>query len=162
MQTLTKHKLDSARHLFVVDAENVVGTPSVTNEAAQQMLRQLEEAFSTFSNAHKVIASSHYAARTSAFAFFGLRQIWRSGVDGADLALINVLANERVEQRFTHVTICSGDGIFADVASWLSSHGVHVTVLVGRGRLSARLALVAHEVVYLVDELSGANYGEAA
>lgn len=146
----------------MVDAENMVGTPSVTEEAGAQLLSQLEDVFANFNGAHKVIAQSHFAARKSAFAFLGLRQIWRSGADGADLALINALANEGVERRFTHVTICSGDGIFAEVATWLSSHGVHVTVIVGRGLLSARLALVAHEVIYLDDELNNSNYGEAA
>ena len=146
----------------MVDAENMVGTPSVTAEAGKELLSQLEEACATFKGAHKVIAQSHFAARKAAFAFLGLRQIWRSGTDGADWALINVLANESVECRFTHVTICSGDGIFAEVAAWLSSHGVHVTVLVGRGLLSARLALAAHEVIYLDDELNNSNYGEAA
>lgn len=75
---------------------------------------------------------------------------------------MDVLAYEGVEQRFTHVTICSGDGIFADAASWLGSHGVHVTVVVGKGSLSARLALAAHDVVYLTDVEINSNYGEAA
>lgn len=63
MTTLTNHKEGSSRHFFVVDAENIVGTPSVSVVAANQMIEKLEEGFPTFKDGHKVIATSHFQPR---------------------------------------------------------------------------------------------------
>jgi hypothetical protein len=73
----------------------------------------------------------------------------RSGPDGADLELLDVVAYENVAARFTHVAIASGDGIFADAAAGLAAAGVWVTVVTRRNSLSARLALAAHEVIFI-------------
>jgi hypothetical protein len=58
------------------------------------------------------------------FAFRGARHLWESGPDGADRALVAVLeyvlAHEDVDHLFGRVTICSGDGAFADCAARLA------------------------------------------
>ena len=64
----------------------------------------------------------------------------RSGPDGADLALLDVLRHENVAQRFTHVAIGSGDHLFAEEAAHLAAHGVWVTV-VGQGRAACHRGL---------------------
>ena len=89
------------------------------------------------------------AAPSVAFAFPGARHLWRSGHDGADLALLDVLENERVDQRFGRVTLCSGDGIFAASAARLAGAGVNVTVVALKGHLAAQLVLAAHNIVQL-------------
>lgn len=162
MGTFTNHTIVNQRHLVAIDAENMVGGPTSTPECAEALLRELDKSCPGIEGAMKVVSMSHCAARKFGFMFAGLRQIWRSGKDGADLALIGVLKSEDVENRFTHVTICSGDWIFADVASRLSSLGIRVTVIVGRGRLAPQLALAADEVIYLDDESFAYNFGEVA
>ena len=93
-----------------------------------------------FDDAQHIVACSHHAAPTVAFAFPSARHLWRSGPNGADLALLDVLENERVDERFERVTICSGDGIFAASAAWLAGADVDVTVVSLPGHLAARLA----------------------
>ena len=73
----------------------------------------------------------------------------RSGPDGADLALLDVLRYENVAQRFTHVVIGSGDHLFAEEAAHLAAQGVWVTVISRHRSLSLRLALAAREVIFL-------------
>jgi hypothetical protein len=92
------------------------------------------------------VACSHHAAATVAFEFPGARHLWRSGQDGADLALMDVLENELVDERFGQVTLCSGDGIFTEAAAWLAGRGVDVTVISLRWHLATRLELAARHV----------------
>src|SRR5262249_34162359 len=80
----------------------------------------------------------------------------RSGPDGADLALLDVLWHENVAKRFTHVAIGSGDHLFAAEAARLAAEGVWVTVVSRRRSLSPRLALAAREVTCL-DAAAGAG-----
>jgi uncharacterized LabA/DUF88 family protein len=54
-----------------------------------------------------------------------------------------------VASRFTHVVIGSGDGMFGRAAKSLGDRGVRVTVVSRPGSLSAGLARVAQDVVYL-------------
>jgi hypothetical protein len=83
------------------------------------------------------------------FALPTARHLWRSGRDGADLALLDVLENERVDERFERVTICSGDGIFTDAAARLAGVGVDVTAVSLPGHLATRLELAARHVALL-------------
>lgn len=77
------------------------------------------------------------------------RLVMGRGIDGADHALIDVLRDEHLAARFDEVVIVSGDGIFAEVAAWLASQGVAVTVVAREGHLSKRLRLAAGRVVLL-------------
>jgi uncharacterized LabA/DUF88 family protein len=78
----------------------------------------------------------------------------RSGADGADLALIEVLTGEHVHERFDEVVLVSGDGIFVEAVEKLEGTGVHVTVVADRESCSKRLRLAATRVVWLEPELA--------
>jgi len=73
-----------------------------------------------------------------------------SGLDGADLALLEVLG-ENIAARFTEVVLVSGDGIFADAVAVFAALGVHTTVIAHRDGLSRRLELAASVVQFLPD-----------
>jgi len=148
------------RHLVLVDIENIAGTPAPSPDAVRVAIADLEESVPGFRSAQKVWACSHRAAQTVAFAAFPDRQLWRSGPDGADRALLEVLDGERIAERYERVTVCSGDGIFADSIARLVGHGVTVEVTARRGHVSGRLRLAAHHVNYL-DE-SGSALGTAS
>ena len=92
-------------------------------------------------------AMSHLVTHHAAFPF--LRYRVRSGKDGADLALIDVLEHENVAARFSHVVIGSGDGIFGHSAASLAARGVRITVVSRPGSLSSGLARIAGDVIYL-------------
>lgn len=137
------------RHLILIDIENLTATPSPTQTELEAAIAELRFAVPDFDDVQRVVACSHHAAATVAFAFRGARHIWRSGRDGADMALLDVLESERVAERYGRVTICSGDGIFAGTAAWLAGTGVDVTIVSLTGHLSTRLRLAARQITLL-------------
>lgn len=147
--TDTKIPGASSRHLVLIDIENLAGTGSPTSEDVEMVKAALMAVMPDFESAQRIVACSHHAAPTVAFAFPGARHLWRSGPNGADLALLDVLENERVEERFGRVTLCSGDGIFASSAARLAEAHVDVTVVALQDHLAARLELAARHVVRL-------------
>jgi hypothetical protein len=96
-----------------------------------------------------VVASSHLTLLNAGLGWPAARYRIRSGPDGADLELLDVLLCENVATRFSCVAIGSGDGIFANAAAILASAGVWVTVISRRSSLSPRLKLAAHEVIFI-------------
>jgi hypothetical protein len=112
-----------------------------------------------------VVAWGHRAAGTVAFAIPRALRRWRSGVDGADLALLKEMSDLRVMLRHGRVTACSGDGIFAESLAALAQAGVVTTMVSRASSLSARLKLSAQRVVALADKgttASTAEFGEAS
>src|SRR5262249_4749247 len=103
-----------------------------------------------------VVASNHLTWLNAALGWPRARYRVRSGPDGADLALLDVLRYENVAGRFTHVAIGSGDHLFAGEAARLAAPGGWVTVVSRRRSLSPRLALAAREVIFLDTAAEGA------
>ena len=90
-----------------------------------------------------VLATSHLGLLNAGLGWPHARHLVRSGKDGADLELLDVLEHENVATRFRHVVIGSGDGGFSGAAASLAARGVHVTVVSRRGSLAQTLASVA-------------------
>ncbi len=137
------------RHLILIDIENLTASPSPTPSEVAAAITDLRVAVVGYDDDQRIVACSHHAAATVSFAFPRARHIWRSGRDGADLALLDVLENERVMDRYGRVTICSGDGIFAEAAARLAGAGVDVTVVSLAAQLAVRLQLAALNVTLL-------------
>jgi hypothetical protein len=137
------------RTLHLVDIENLAG-------ASLPSLGQVTEVQGTYlallhfgSDDQVVMASSHKGLLNVALGWPHARYRVRSGPDGADIELLDVLLHEDVATRFTHVVIGSGDGVFGEAAANLSDRGVWVTVVSRRNSLSPWLARAATDVVYL-------------
>jgi hypothetical protein len=92
--------------MVLIDIENLAATPSPTALDMELVMAELAEIVPGLAEAQVVIACSHRAAVTVAFAYPSARHLWRSGPNGADLALLDVLGNEHVEQRFEYLTKC--------------------------------------------------------
>lgn len=107
-----------------------------------------------------VIGSSHVGAFPSLLGWPGSRILLRSGENGADLVLLEVLTGERVEERFDEVVLVSGDGIFTDAVSMLGAAGVSVTVVAHPDGCSKRLRMAAGRTVFFNHRL-GAMEGAA-
>jgi hypothetical protein len=148
--------LRTGRQLILIDIENLTATPNPTVEEVITAMAALRRVVPRFDASQRIVACSHRAAPAVAFAFPRARHLWRSGPDGADRALLDVLENEDVDERFERVTICSGDGIFAPVTAWLGGADVNVTVVSLRGHLAARLELAARHVTLLAPAISTA------
>ena len=138
-----------ARRLHLVDIENLAGRPrpSLGQIRAARDLYADCLAFGAMDQVE--VASSHLTLLNAALGWPQAHYRARSGPDGADLALLDVLWHENVAKRFTHVAIASGDHVFAEEAARLASQGVWVTVVSRRRSLSPRLALAAREVIFL-------------
>jgi hypothetical protein len=95
------------------------------------------------------MAASHLGLLDAALGWPHARYRVRSGRDGADLELLDVLEHENIAARFGHVIIGSGDGIFGRSAASLAARGVRITVVSRRGSLADGLARVARDVIYL-------------
>ncbi len=147
--THTRIPNKEVRHLVLIDIENLAATPSPSQRDVLAVKAALEALLPDFDMAFWVIACSHHAAPTVAFEFPSARHLWRSGRDGADMALLDVLEEESVEKRFDKVSICSGDGIFADEAGRLATSGVEVTAIARTHCLSAQLQLAVRHVHHL-------------
>ncbi len=137
------------RRLVLVDVENFVGSPEPEVGWVQVAQGELERLLELTDRDMVVLACSHHAARTVSFSWRGGRRLWRSGPDGADLALLDVLAQEPVIGRFANVTVVSGDGIFATALSSLARSGVATCVVSTAGHLSRRSGLAALNTVLL-------------
>ena len=137
------------RTLNVLDIENLAGEiPSVPQVVGRIREWFLSQAFGRPGD-HFLGACSHLAIEKVGFAWPEVRWRARSGPDGADLALLEAIREERVAERFSKVVIASGDGIFAPVAADLAAAGVEVVVVSRPASLSRRLELAATRFVPL-------------
>lgn len=137
------------RGLHLIDIENLAGggKPSFEQIRVVQGIYVGHVTFGVMDQV--VVASSHLTLLSAALGWPHARYRIRSGPDGADLELLDVLLYEKVAARFTRVVIGSGDGAFARAAASLAAAGVQVIVVSRPDSLSSRLAFAASEVIYL-------------
>jgi hypothetical protein len=139
----------STRTLHLVDIENLIGDARPAEYQVLECLEHYGDVVDVSVPNQVIVACNHGAARVVGCCLGeGPRLLVRSGHDGADLALLDVLSNESVEQRFSHLVLASGDGIFASRVAEITSLGIPVTVVARREALAARLRLVATEVIF--------------
>jgi hypothetical protein len=139
-----------SRGLHLIDVENLLGTTEPGPAQARDLRARYLLLVGVGILDHVVIASSHRALKSTGGWWPGARYLVRSGPDGADLELFDVMDSERIAERFCRVTIASGDGGFAPGAASLVTAGCHVTVVSRRAALSRQLALaVGWRVTYI-------------
>lgn len=148
------------RRLVVVDIENVAGGAVLTTEHAVDARRAVFGAAGLNGSEQVVIGTSHIGLISAGLGWRGARLVVRSGTNGADLALLEVLSEERVEERFDQMVLVSGDGIFTERVAALGAAGLDVTVLAPMGHCSKRLRMAARRVL-LFDRLS-TGFGDVA
>jgi hypothetical protein len=136
------------RRLILIDIENVLGGECSTEDRARWAHRRLADEISGVSGDLCVVAVDATGLSNVGWGWPSARYLIGYGKDGADLALLEVL-RENVDQRFEHVVIASGDGIFTDPVVELTERGVDVTVVSHEHALSARLRLAASRVILL-------------
>lgn len=148
--------LATCRTLHLLDIENLMGGPDFTVEEVARLADEYGPIADLRSDDMTVLASSHYAAFAAWFGWPRARRLLRSGQDGADLALIDVMLSEDVAHRFDRVVVASGDGIFSSPCAWLQEMDCSVTVVCRPTALSRRLALAVRDVRFLRTEPEGA------
>jgi hypothetical protein len=148
-----KQEYPFGRRLHLVDVENLVGSPRPTAAEIWACQRRNADLVRPGGQDLCMVACSHGAGAEVAYNWPKAMHMWRSGPDGADLALLGVLTGESVSDRFESVVLASGDGLSAEPATELARCGVHVTVLANRRSLSRRLELASAAVVLFDSEL---------
>ena len=138
-----------ARRLHLIDIENLAGDSLPSLSQVRQALGLYTDRLAFGAMDQVEVASSHLTLLNAALGWPHARYRVRSGPDGADLILLDVVRHENVARRFTHVAIGSGDHLFADEAARLVARGVWVTVVSRRRSLSPWLAHAACEVILL-------------
>lgn len=141
------------RTLCLLDFENLAATPHLTPAIAERVLTDFLRVAGPERTAEFVGASSHHNAAATWFVSRRMRHLTASGPSGADLALVDVLISERVDERFSHVVIGSGDGVFTSAAARLAGRGVTVTSVCWAASSSRSLRLAASRTLFL-DELA--------
>ena len=144
------------RALHVVDIENLAGAAVPTLNRVSEVQGQYLASLRFGADDQVVLAANHLALLNAGLGWPHARYRVRSGKDGADLELIDVLEHENVAARFTHVVIGSGDGGFSQSAASLAAHGIRITVVSRWGSLAYELAKVAGDVIYLDGPLTAA------
>ncbi len=142
-----RRNLPSNRRLHLIDIENLLGCPRPTDAAATGCCEEYKDRASVQGDDLVVVACNHGAGAQVGFGWPEARLLLRSGPDGADRALLDVLKTESVEERFDAVVVASGDGRFAEAVARLAGLGIEVTVISNRRALSRRLELAATRVV---------------
>lgn len=134
------------RSLHLVDIENLVGYRHLTLEAAAATAEHYRTAADLRPGDLTVVAASHHNGFAARAAFPGATVRWRSGRDGADLALLDAL-DEFDLGRFDRLVIGSGDGIFAEHAERCRQLGLTIAVVARPNSVAARLAAVTDRLV---------------
>jgi hypothetical protein len=141
---------DPSRVLHLIDVENLLGTAEPDPAQARDLRDRYLRLVGVGDPDLVVIASSHRALKNTGDWWPRTRYLVRSGPDGADRELLDVMDRERIAERFCRVIIASGDGGFAPGAAGLVTAGCHVTVVSRRAGLSRQLALaVGWRVIYI-------------
>lgn len=111
----------------------------------------IEAVVSPRANDHLVLACGRFSVGIVGFEWTGSHRLrFRSGIDGADLELLDVLDTERVGDRFAELVLVSGDGIFTDAISRLAmTSAIDVTVAARPDACSRRLRMAAKNVLHV-------------
>lgn len=145
------------RVLHLVDVENLVGSADFSIADAARVHAAYERVAPAGSINQLILATSHHAALPTWLGFpASARRLVRSGPDGADLALLELVHFESVASRFQHVVLGSGDGIFAFMAAGLQADGCGVTVVSRRDALSRELRFAVRDV-RVIDPMDAAT-----
>lgn len=122
---------NEGRTLHFIDIENLSESTFLNEESVRESKWEYLEAINPGKGDQFVIGVSHFnlAAATFGWGTGVATYVVRSGEDGADLALLDVMSDRRLTDRFKRVSIASGDGIFAAAGLALRGRGHSVTFI---------------------------------
>jgi hypothetical protein len=135
-------QVKGSRRLHVIDLENLLGTA--------RSLLQLRQVWATYRlgiGIHPgdtvLVASGPRVARVALFelADENLRYYIRSGIDGADQALLDHVDPRHAASRYRWLIIASGDHAFTPLAQAAQALGLPTLQVAGAGRTAKSLAL---------------------
>lgn len=118
--------LESAcRTLHFIDIENLSESMILNEDLVRNVKDEYYEASKPGDADQFVIGVSHFnlSAATFGWGTGVATYVVRSGQDGADLALMKVMEDRQLTDRFQGLFIASGDGIFAEAGRVFKGRG---------------------------------------
>jgi uncharacterized LabA/DUF88 family protein len=141
--------IKSKRSIHLIDIENLC----VTGDLTVEMVAAVRDAyFAQVSPASEdlfVIAASHHNMEAAVFGWPGGFHGFRSGKDGADIVLAQMMLEDNLADRFESVFLASGDGGLAPFASSLRAKGCQVQVVSRVESVSWAMRFSSDSVQYL-------------
>ncbi|MFL0580825.1 NYN domain-containing protein [Dietzia sp. 179-F 9C3 NHS] len=135
------------RRLILIDIENISGGAIRSLAEARWVHRILDSTLGLRRQEQVIVGVSKAGAIHTWPEWTSARLVVGTGVNGADHALLDVLNNENIADRFDEVVLVSGDGIFTETVATLGRYGVKVTVVAHRTSLAKRLQMAASQAV---------------
>lgn len=130
------------RTLHLVDADNLLADPVIKDQyVIAQALAGYGVAAGFKPTDHVVIATNHLHAVEIGLVWPRARLLPRSGVDGADYALIDEARQAAASKLYSRVVIGGGDHIYETVMGDLDAVGIDVAIV----SLPSALARVLRE-----------------
>lgn len=137
---------DRARHvpagrsLYLVDIENLTGSPRPTWPEAGAAMGELVRLVPPTTGDHVVVGASRVLGLDVKRWWPDVRVVTGAGPDGADLALLDVVADAPwIAARYDRIVVASGDHIFVPAVATLRLLGPVVGVVSRAGSLSRDL-----------------------
>ncbi len=131
------------RLVHLVDIENAVGCSSVTQDDVRRVRAAYLGSGLVGPRDQVIVGVSHHNVIAVGLGWPEARRVVRSGKDGADLALQEVMATEQLDLRFGACVVVTGDGGFALPVAQLIARGLSVAVVGPLGRTAAALRLAS-------------------
>jgi hypothetical protein len=131
------------RTLHLIDVENLLGDPRPDADSVRRARHAYESHVVVGEHDLVVVACNHGCALEVGLAYAGARLVVRSGPDGADLALLEVLGEYDLRGRFEAVVVASGDGIFSHAVAAVGLLGLATLVVARPESLARTLQLAA-------------------
>jgi hypothetical protein len=137
------------RSIHLIDVENLLGGAGFAELNVIELMAEYGLTVTRGPEDHLVVASCHRAASATWLGCPEARRLVRSGRDGADRALLEVIERENVALRYDRIVIGSGDGIFAEPAAMLQALGAKVIVVAPVSGLASKLQLALRDVPFI-------------
>lgn len=131
------------RTLHLLDVENLAGGTAAGATAVAPSLAAYRSTIAVSPLDHVLIASGAALACATAEAWPGARLLFRHGLDGADLALLDATDPAFTATHYDRVVIGSGDHIFCRLVSALRPLGLAVVVVARADAISRDLRRLA-------------------
>ena len=141
------------RRIILIDMENFNGGPIATPTQARWCRRMIETWTSIKPGEQVVIAADITTVTNIHQAWPEARILAGCNENGADLRLLEVM-DESLPERFSDVTLVSGDRIFAEKISELAGRGLPTHVYAHGSALSKRLRFAATTVTTSINTLT--------
>lgn len=133
---MTPNTATQPRTIHLLDIENLLATPFFSAEDVAHFKRFYQTTDVYADGDHIVIATSSSEGILEANAGWGsARYTFNRGENGADIALIDIIRGEHLDERFDRVVIASGDGIFEQHVKELCAAQIDVHVVSRRSAL---------------------------